>query len=316
MQRIVTMTLAICLALAACGGHSTRNNTAAPAAIDTADGVPGQPLELPLPAVPQTLREPADRADYIIEHFWDAMEFADTLRSHSDDFMEQNFSNFVSVFPYAREDARRRAVEGLMEAAKVDTAAYVKLADIAEKYLYDPNSPMLSEDVYILFLEHLSVSPLLGDYGTIRYRYQLEAARKNRPGMTAADFAYITPDGRSHMLRKTPVRGQLLVIFYDPECEHCKEIMAALRSETSLRAAVADGRLTVLAMCAEGDRRQWESTLTDMPAEWTAGYVVSDIVESQRYVLRAMPTLYLLDADKKVLMKDVPAAVVARMFDE
>ena len=316
MQRFIIMTMAVCLSLAACGGHSTKK-TAAPAdGTAMAAGQPESVAELQLPAVPQTLREPADRADFIIEHFWDAMNFADTLRSYNDDFMEQNFSNFISVFPYAREDARRRAVDRLMSAAQADSAAYVKMADIAELYLYDPNSPMLSEDYYILFLEKFVDSPVLGDYGTLRYRYQLEAARKNRPGMVAADFAYVTRDGRSHMLRKTPVKGQLMVIFYDPECEHCKEIMAALSGEASLKAAVADGRLTVLAMCAEGDRKLWESTVHKLPAEWTAGFVVSDIIESQRYVLRAMPTIYLMDADKRIILKDAPAAMIAEMFAE
>ena len=318
MQKIAIIALAAAISVAACAGQSPKRAAAGGAspAASPDEGQPQTALELPLPAVPQTLREPADRADYIIEHFWDGMNFADTLRSHSDDFMEQNFSNFVSVFPYAREDARRRAVDRVMSAAQADSAAYVKLADIAEKYLYDPNSPMLSEDLYILFLEKLVDSPMLGDYGTLRYRYQMEAALKNRPGMTAADFAYITRDGRSHMLRSTPVRGQLLVIFYDPDCEHCKEIMAGLSGDPSISAAVADGRLTVLALYAEGDRKLWESTVQMLPAEWTAGLVVSDIIESQRYVLRAMPTIYLMDADKRIILKDAPAAMIAEMFAE
>ena len=316
MQRIVIMIMALCLSLAACGGHPTKRAAAPDNGAATAAGGPETALELPLPSVPQTLREPADRADYVIEHFWDAMNFADTLRSYNSDFMEQNFSNFISVFPYAREEARRRAVDRLMSAAQADSAAYVKMADIAELYLFDPNSPMLSEDYYILFLEKFVDSPVLGDYGSLRYRYQLEAARKNRPGMVAADFAYVTRDGRSHMLRKTPVRGQLLVIFYDPECEHCKDIMAGLSSDPSLAAAIADGRLTVLALYAEGDRKLWESTVHNLPAEWTAGFVVSDIIESQRYVLRAMPTLYRMEADKRIIMKDAPAAAVAQLFAE
>ena len=320
MQKIFIIVLSVCLSVAACGGNSVRRGSAAASdsatesATASAPDEPQPQLELPLPEVPAMLREPSLRAAYIIEHFWDAMDFADTLRSHSTDFMEQNFSNFISVFPYADEKAQRKAVDRVMTAAQVDSAAYYKLADIAEKYLYDPNSPMLSEDYYILFLEKLVDSPLAGDYGAIRYRYQLEGALKNRPGTIASDFAYITRDGRSYMLRSTPVEGSLLVIFYDPECDHCKDIMASVHNDTSISAAVADGRLKVLALYAGDDRALWESTARSMPEEWGVGYVTSDIIGQHRYILRAMPTMFLLDDDKRIILKDAPPALVSEMF--
>lgn len=273
-----------------------------------------QPANLPLPAVPDTMREPAQRAAFIIEHFWDEMDFADTSRSMNDAFMESHFSTFASVFPHAGEDARRRAVGRLMGAAQTDAEAYFKLAGIAEKYLYESDSPVMSEENYILFLESIVSSPLAGDYRALRYRFQLEAARKNRPGMTAADFAYVTRDGRSRMLRLTPVKGSLLLIFYDPECEHCKEVMESLRNDRTIASAVAGGRLSVLALYADDNRALWERTADSLPSEWSVGYVTSDIIETQRYVLRSMPTLYLLDADKRVILKEASPADIAGMF--
>ena len=120
--------------------------------------------ELPLPAVPSSLREPSARASYILDHFWDAMDFADTLRSHNARFMEQAFSNFIAVFPYAGGQSCREAVGTLMRRAEADSTAYVLLADIAEKYLYETASPFFSEEHYIMFLEHLADSPVLGEY--------------------------------------------------------------------------------------------------------------------------------------------------------
>ncbi len=55
--------------------------------------------ELPLPAVPAEMTVPADRAGYILLHFWDAMDFDDADRSLDRDFMGQNMANFLSVFP-------------------------------------------------------------------------------------------------------------------------------------------------------------------------------------------------------------------------
>lgn len=327
MRLFSIMILAVSISIAACGGTTARRTASADTTTAgctpttdrqlTEDGNPeAQGSELPLPDVPSTLREPAERARFIIEHFWDAMDFTDSSRALNDDFMELNFANFVSVFPYAAEDARRSAVDRLMTAAAIDSAAYCKLADVAEKYLYEPNSPMLSEEYYILFLEKLTQSPVLGQYGTIRYRYQLEAALKNRPGTIASDFAYVTRDGRRMRLSTTPVGegASLLLIFYDPECEHCKDIMNALSGDAVLAAAAAEGRLTILAMYADGNRPLWERTVHTLPEEWTAGFVTDDIHENQTYVLRAMPTLFLLDADKRIVMKDAPAAAISEIF--
>ena len=267
----------------------------------TADSIP----ELPLPNVPAVLQKPADRANYIITHFWDAMDFSDTPRSHNKAFMEQNFVNFISIFPYADEQAQQAAVGTLLNKAETDSAAYALLRDIAEKYLYEPNSPMLSEDYYLLFLEHLVNSTVLGEYGTLRLRRQLEAACKNRPGMTAADFAYTARDGNDNTLHKTATKGDMLLIFYDPDCEHCKEIMGELQADKTLSDAVALGSIKVLAIYSGDDYQLWKDTAASLPAEWTVGYESGALQENGLYVLRAMPTLYVLDYNKKVKLKDV-----------
>lgn len=261
------------------------------------------PAELPLPAIPATLRTVPARAGYLLEHFWDAMDFRDTLRSHDRPFLEQNFANFASLFPHADTASLRPAVRRLMERAEADTAAWFLVAEVAEKYLYEPNSPMLDEGAFILFLEEMLRSPLPDACEKVRPAYLLEAARKNRPGMRAADFAYTDRTGRVRTLHRT-AGERLLLVFYDPDCGHCRETMEALRTDPLVGRLVAAGRLTVLALYAEGDRALWERTKGELPASWIAGFEGGAIGERELYVLPAMPTLYLLDGEKRVVLKD------------
>ena len=69
--------------------------------------------ELPLPAVPDTIRQPQERAAYVMQHFWDALDFSDTLRSCSRPFMEQQVVNFLSLLPHAAPDAAACAFDSL-----------------------------------------------------------------------------------------------------------------------------------------------------------------------------------------------------------
>ena len=299
-MRHFALTVISCFLLLPASANSIPSLTPA-AGTAAADTIP----ELELPNVPATLRDLRTRANYIVAHFWDALDFRDTRRSRNRAFMEQSFSNFISVFPYAGEQEQRETVGSLLKKAEADSAAYMLLIDIAEKYLYETESPMQSEDYYIFFLENIVTSPILGTQGTIRPRRQLEAARKNRPGMTAADFAYTTRNGRRTTLHKTAVKGELLLMFYDPDCEHCKETMAEMQQNKQLANQIAEGVRTVLAIYSGDDRELWQRTAVSLPENWVVGYESGLMQETGAYVLRTMPTLYLLDRDKKVVQKEV-----------
>lgn len=259
--------------------------------------------ELPLPNIPATLRRPGERAEYLLMHFWDAMDFADTTASRNREFMEQNFANFASVFPHAGTTAVAAAVGRLLNRAEADEPAYMMLAEIAEKYLYEPDSPLCDDQYYTVFLEELLRSPILDEYEKIRPAYQLDIARKNCTGSTAADFAYIDRNGHAQTLHGTKGRSVLLV-FYDPDCSHCMEIMASLGNDAAIRSAVDRGELTVLAVFADGDRESWKPLPNTIPGDWTEALDTTGVQERELYSFKRLPTLYLLDEDKRVLLKD------------
>ena len=318
-KHLIPSALCLLMLLACSGGTdgAPASATEAPAVGSaTAADVAAGASELPLPDVPLTLQEPAERAAYVLAHFWDAMDFGDTLRALNRPFMEQAFANFVSILPYADGPARRDAVAALLTAAAVDSAAYATVVDIAEHYLDDPNSPMRSEEDYLLFLEHITTSPPTAFALPLeRYRYQLEDARKNRPGMPAADFAFVTRAGQASSLHAEvralanlkpsgAAEGRLLLVFYDPDCDHCREVMAALQADAPLARRVAEGALAVVAVYSGEDRALWERTAPALPAAWTVGYESGALQDEGRYVLRALPTLYLIGADGRVVLKD------------
>ncbi len=307
-------------------------------------GADDETLVLPLPTVPATLVTPADRAAYIILHFWDALDFRDTLRSHNRAFMEQNIVNCLSLFPHAKADALPPGIDALMQRAAVDTTALHLVCDLAEQYLGERESPMRNEDHRILFLEALLRLPMLTADNRARHAYELQMARKNRPGTIATNFTFTDREGRRRTLydtldeavhaahgdataphgdttattaahlvtdgvadtlsQSTAPRPRVLLLFYDPACSHCEETLNTLRESTLLRRLTANKQLTVVAVDVEVDRQQWVTTKDTMPQQWVVGFDESNIMGRGLYSLTSLPVLYLLDERKTVVLKD------------
>lgn len=298
----MTLSVGLVLALISCHQASEGGTLPDHQAELNADGEI-RPDELPLPEVPSALTAPEDRAAHIIAHFWDGLDFSDTLRCRDRAFMEQNFVNYLSLFPHAERETLQPHIARLLERAAADPPCLNLVSDLAEHYLDDPNSPMRNEEYYILFLEELLRLPGLPETECVRFSYSLETARKNRPGMTATDFAYTDRKGNRRTLHAT--QGErILLLFYDPSCPHCSQILDGLRRSAVIGNIIENKELTVLAVYTEGDRRLWDDTKNTLPQEWTVAIDESNIAECELYAFPAMPVIYLLDGKKKVILKD------------
>lgn len=262
-------------------------------------------LELPLPPIPDSIKDPVGRANFVVERFWDEMDFSDTLLSCNKDFLEQNFANYIGFSVYADTAAFRKSVASLLKKASAQPEAYRRLTDVADLYLYNPDSPMLNEELYLVFLQEEIKLPFPDEAVELRRKMQLEDASKNRPGMKAADFAFVTTGGKKMKLSQTPPTPETLMIFYNPDCDNCREVMAMLASSPEVNAAIEAGDLTVVAIHSGEDKDFWKETADELPSNWIVGFEEGLIDAEGLYSLRASPTMYLLDAGKRVLIKDV-----------
>lgn len=257
---------------------------------------------LPLPDVPSCLTGPKERADYIIAHFWDKMDFRDTLSSHDREFMEQSMVNYFSLFPHADEDSLSANISCLLRLAVKDSTAFCLIEDLAEQYLYGYGSPMRNETHYMHFLDAELGMSTLSEPRRERASYRLEQCRKNRPGTTVTDFIYIDRRGSTHSLYS--MAGMVLLLFYDPACYHCEEVTEELRRSEELHRLIAERQLSVLAVCVDSSRKVWEASKNRISEEWTDAFDVSNIAERQLFSFSSLPAMYLIDEDKLVVLKE------------
>lgn len=256
--------------------------------------------EFHLPDVPVTLTAPEDRAAYLSLHYWDHFDFADTSLISRPEITEQAFVDFVSILPHTPK--AQESVDTLFRRALADREMLYHFISLGDKYLYEPNSPMHDEELHILFLRALVNHPGLEETDKIRPRHLLEMALKNRPGDVAADFTVVCRDGSSRRLSDIKA-GYVLVYFNDPDCEDCRRVKELLSLSPVVNGLLESGRLKLLSVCVEGKTPAWEKA--EFPAGWMDGYDDGQrLTREQVYDLKAMPTLYLLDAEKRVILKD------------
>ena len=259
----------------------------------------------PFPDIPEVMTDPGERRSYLLLHYWDRYDFADTALLHRAEVTEQGLVNYLALVDSHPDEAEAdRAVDSFCRVVAATDAARDVFPALLEKYLYDPMSPLRNDALYVRFLGRLLAHAPEEDARRDRWLFLKELAGRNNPGQVAQDFTYYLPDGRARTLHGTKA-AQLLLFFYDPECENCHATLQEMKASTALAEAVREGRTTVLAVYTEGNPDIWRARLGEMPEGWMVGTDREVIKAKALYDLKAMPTLYLLDADKRVLQKDV-----------
>ena len=85
----------------------------------------------------------------------------------------------------------------------------------------------------------------------------------------------------------------------------CRTVREGICSSEILMKAVSSGRLKVLAIYPDQDLDEWLRYRSEMPSSWINGYDRECVLRTDgTYNLAAIPSLYLLDKDKTVLVKD------------
>lgn len=283
-------------------------------------------LPFPDAVIPAMIEEPAARAEYMALHWWDAL--TDPSRGYPCDTIlvsgvrrgdvEQKFANWTNVLCMVDMKVVGKALGCLYDRAyaceKKDSSSNVfeTFKDLVEKYLYDPNSPLRNEDHYAFYASRLAGSDQIEPVVREKYARQVRLAGLNRVGTKAADFRFA--DKRGRMFSLYEIKSELILLFFsNPGCTACKEIIDVLNNDPVISGLIAEGTLKVLNIYIDEDLEAWRSYMPIYPETWYNGFDPDLVIRGETlYNVRAIPSLYLLDRDKTVLMKDAPEA---RLFD-
>lgn len=264
-----------------------------------------------LPAIAPSKLDMDARREYLRWHYWDNMNFADTLFVRNADTLQmlEAYAGFIGLLSEHPSDAA--PMDSLMRRAAVSKPMLEYFAMLADKVLADPNSPLRSSEFLIPVLQRLVESPFLDEYEKIRPAYELNLANQNRLGQRANDFRYTVASGARGDLYG--IKSEYVLLFINnPGCLMCQQIRVAISASPLLNEMIERGSLEVLALYPDEDLAAWREYRDLIPAGWINAYDAGCVLrEKGLYDLVAIPALYLLDREKRVLVKDStdPAAI-------
>lgn len=304
--------------LCSCGGFKENSSSA------KAEG-------FPYVKVPSFITEKEEIAKYMAKNYWNRY-FTEGAKDTSLYFMDTelfvkayaDYTAILNAVVYKNYNIVESSQKRLFAMAdSLYLSGYklplMRLLSLSEKYLYDPNSPYLNEEAYISALESVMSLKSFDSLGKISYRWQLDMALLNRVGQKANDFDFVYFNGNNSLANGSlyEINAEYtLVYFNNPDCNSCKEQLELLLLNKHLNYLSETGRLKVLSIYIDEQTELWEKHFNDVPLTWIYAKDASLVLRNNElYGIRAIPSMYLLDRDKRVILKDASAPKVLEYIE-
>lgn len=121
--------------------------------------------------------------------------------------------------------------------------------------------------------------------------------------VVAGNFRAMTAEGRVVELDSLPKGRLTILVFFDPDCSNCRQALFGLKHSSLVNQLIEEQVLQVMTVHVGYEERLWRDMLGDMPETWVKTTTTVEMLDGKCYDLSSMPALYLLDADRKIMMR-------------
>lgn len=249
------------------------------------------------PNIPDSIASESQRVYYFSQHFWDNADLADsTLLSEPKIVLD-----YLYLIQQLPNNDKAECIKSTIDKMLRHTYNYKLLLFWLERYLHNPHSPFFSDETFILVIDAILDVPISeGDKNALLYAK--EVLLKNHIGAVAENFDFIGRDGLKMSLYEIEA-PLLLLVFNSPDCSACHNLEKEISENDSIQQFVKEERLKILAISPMTDRDNWISHT--YPSNWICGFDEEmTIIKEHLYEIGRFPSIYLLDKDKRVIIKE------------
>lgn len=249
------------------------------------------------PVAPDNLPDIKSRSNWILEHFWDGMDF--NQPSVSQYALDHAFGVWVSPLLWADEEVINKSFDGLLKKLDKNPTLLLQFTKAAENNLYGPRAQIWIDAPYLKFVNALLGNKKISSLRKEAYKQQKAQLEISAIGAKMPVFEYVTPvDEKAKLAIETPYT---IIVFGDPFCTDCSQYKVKLDASSEISQWIADGILSLYYIIPDGESvEDWQRQVVFYPSAWKRGAGQSLDV---KYDLRCTPSVYLLDKDGIIISK-------------
>jgi thiol-disulfide isomerase/thioredoxin len=265
-----------------------------------------------LSKIPVTRQDSLDNYNYYKAHYWDGITFMDERIIRTPFFLPKLERYYREVMPQAPDSIIKDADYKLLLARTAPEMYKFLLNWLTDEYL---NPKYMGQDAIFVHLFEKYHSKGLSKWlnekqmETITRRAYMQMA--NLIGEKAANLELIDSTGKPTPLYDLKA-DFTIVIFWDPNCGHCKEEVP--RIDSIYRATWKKEGVKIYAVLSENEKPAWVKYIKEHNlGDWTHVYQTKEMEKAeadaqkpgfrQLYDVTQTPTLYLLDKEKRIIGK-------------
>lgn len=250
------------------------------------------------PVPPDTMQYLQQRCDYIISRFWDRCNFDRAMREP--ERFNADFGAWINIMPHASSDTVFTAIDNLLgRFTKKNGDVTLRLAQMAENWLYSDTSEIISEELVLPFARAAASHRKIDKQDKAHFRRLLQVLESSMEGASVPDIEYILPDKTKGKLQNT-ASGSILLMFTEPR--EAVSSMARLRLDTdpNTRALIKSGQLNIINVFPGEPTEEWFKDAEEYPADWLN---IAMPEASEYFRVSSLPEFYFLNSERKILKK-------------
>ncbi|MDR0437626.1 MAG: DUF5106 domain-containing protein [Bacteroidales bacterium] len=284
----------------------------------------------PVPFRPFDQMSDVVRSEFLAEHYWDGFPFHDTTILYTDQFRGQKdifgdfdiysgaIARYLQVIRFADLPTIQRSLVETIKKTDTNERMWRQFVNSFDFFLNDANSRLREEQWIVPVWQQMLKSQWATFSDSTKINFFLRMAAKNPVGSVATDLEFVTIQGQEGRLSEIEAE-LLLVYFYIPGCADCVRTLEFITMDTAYQELIEAGILQGFAFYPGEDLNTFRSYRHTIPSSWINARNpdgMSQLDELGLYQMRGAPTMYLLDRDKRIILKDARLDLLFEQFDK
>lgn len=240
------------------------------------------------PDVPDSIKQPKERAEYLACHFWDNV----ALKDYENLVSVNTFLYVVNLITPEQQD---RCLAKFLTESFTDLDLYSKIAYYLDITIGDAESDLRNDRLYLYAQKFITDSSLPLEY-KIAPAWRISLFEKNMQGAQATDLKLSDESGNEVNLLDLP--KPLIVVFASSECSRCKKELPNFVFRFN---ELESSNWNIAIIYVDGKKPEYT-----LPKNC---YVLFDtdksIIEDDLYLIRRLPSLYLIDEDNIIIKSEL-----------